>query len=64
MILEENTNFGANLYSGRDRFILASGKHVKLETTPDGEELLDAVVPEGKQWEVTVSVSVAEKDAA
>lgn len=45
---------------GSDAFTLAAGKHLKIETSPSGDELLDAEVPAGKTWSVTVSVHVVE----
>ena len=45
---------------GSDAVTLTAGKHLKIETSPSGEELLDAEVPAGKTWTVTVSVHVVE----
>ena len=42
---------------------LAAGKHFKIETSPAGQEILDAVCPRGKAWRVTVSVQVDEAPA-
>lgn len=41
---------------------LEVGQHIKIETTPDGTEILDAVVPPGKHWSVGLVVTVAETD--
>jgi len=45
---------------GSDQLTLTAGKTLKIETTPDGEEILSATVPAGKTWTVTVSVHVLE----
>ena len=48
----------------QDVLTVAAGKHLKIETSPAGVDVLDAVVPEGKQWNVTITVHVVETDAA
>jgi len=42
---------------------LAAGKSLKIETSPQGEEILDAEVPAGKAWYVEMSVLITETDA-
>jgi len=37
---------------------LAAGKRLKIETSPQGEELLDVQVPSGESWTVNLSVYV------
>ena len=49
--------------SGADTFVATAGQHLKVETTPQGVEILDAVVPEGKKWTVSVYVDLREEDA-
>lgn len=48
---------------GQATISLAAGKHLKIETSPGGEELLDAVVPSGKVWEADIAVYVKETNA-
>lgn len=48
---------------GYDDVSMSAGQHLKVETTPDGEELLDAVVPAGKVWTISVVVDIQETDA-
>jgi len=50
-------------YLGNGDFDIASGKHLKIETSPGGEEKLNAVVPEGKQWRVQINIRITETDA-
>ena len=45
---------------GSDGFIAAAGQHVRIETSPGGIEHLDAVVPVGKTWQVTINVHIQE----
>lgn len=42
---------------------VTAGKHLVIETSPDGGEILDAAVPAGKVWTATISVSIDETDA-
>lgn len=42
---------------------LAAGTHLKVETNPGGDELLDYEVPAGKVAAVRVTVYVVETDA-
>jgi len=63
MELTEHSNPAVVGRSGEGRFELVAGKRLKIETTPDGAEVLDAVVPSGKVWAVTISVAVIETDA-
>jgi len=49
--------------TGSDEFTLIAGKHLIIETSPAGVEVLDLVVPKGKVWDVSITVSYAETDA-
>jgi len=42
---------------------VSSGQALRIETSPGGREVLNAVVPEGKRWIVYVKVNVKEFDA-
>ena len=48
---------------GRKILVLTAGMHLKIETSPGGDEILDVVVPEGKAWKVNVTIAVYERDA-
>ena len=48
---------------GFDTFAVVAGKSLKIETTPDGDEILLAEVPAGKSWSVTIIVDITETDA-
>lgn len=50
-------------WTGKDgvgTFTVPAGKSLKIETSPKGETILDEVVPEGKTWQVTISISIVE----
>lgn len=51
------------LKRGEDNFVLPAGKTLKIETTPAGEEILQAEVPTGKKWAVSIIVNIVETDA-
>jgi len=48
------------ILSGGETFDLSEGKHLKIETSPEGEEYLDTIVPEGKKWVVSISLNIVE----
>ena len=48
---------------GRKILVLTAGMHLKIETSPGGAELLDAVVPEGKTWQVDINLVITDNDA-
>lgn len=48
---------------GDDTVVLAAGKHLKVETGPAGDELLDYTVPKGKAAECTIYVRIVETAA-
>lgn len=53
----------SNLYEGKLDFDVAAGNTLNIETSPAGEEVFSAEVPEGKKWEVSVSLNIIETDA-
>jgi hypothetical protein len=42
---------------------IAAGQTLKIETSPGGDDILEATVPEGKVWNTSISVQVNEEDA-
>lgn len=50
-------------YSGSGSVEATAGQHFKIETTPNGVEVLDVVVPEGKLWKVIkIDIAIEEVD--
>ena len=49
-----------SLKYGTARFSMAAGKSLKVETSPQGEDILDVTVPQGKLWEVSVDITIRE----
>jgi len=49
-------------YLGKGHFGVSGGKHLKIETTPGGEEILNEKVPSGKKWIVTISLAIVESE--
>jgi len=60
LALEEETLPARTTYQGSTSVSLAAGKNLKIETSPDGEELLNTNVPAGKSWLVSINVYVQE----
>jgi len=51
-------------YSARGSFSVPAGKKLKLETFPQGEDVLESdEVPAGKKWTVTGNFTIVETDA-
>lgn len=50
-------------YLGNKELVIPAGKHLRIETSPDGDEVLDAVVPAGKVWTVQIHMTITETDA-
>jgi len=48
---------------GEGNLVLTVGQRLSIETSPNGEELLNTEVPEGKVWSVYISVQINETDA-
>ena len=48
-------------YSGSESFTVAAGKALKIETSPQGQEILDFTLPNGDgNYRVTVKLSIQE----
>jgi len=47
-------------YAGSGKIVIPGGKKLVIETTPQGEEILSATVPEGKTWTVSISINIIE----
>ena len=37
---------------------VTAGQTLKIETTPDGEDVLEKVCPEGETWDVRISIEI------
>lgn len=63
MTLSEESRPARMSLTGTETVLAPAGKFVKIETAPDGVEILNAEVPAGKAWTVTVNVYIVETDA-
>ena len=64
MELRETIIVAATLRSGHDSDIdVVAGQSLKIETSPDGEDILDIECPVGKVWKARVIVEITETDA-
>lgn len=46
--------------TGRETVQIPGGKALKVETTPDGVEILNRTVPAGKTWSVQFNIEIIE----
>lgn len=37
---------------------VTAGQTLKIETTPDGEDILEEVCPEGEAWDVRIHIEI------
>lgn len=64
MLLTETTIQFSKTYHGHQSIDnLAAAKHIKIETLPSGDEILDAVVPTDKIWDAYILITIRERDA-
>ena len=49
--------------AGHEAVALTAGQSLKIETSPNGEDVLDIECPAGKAWSVQVDVTITETDA-
>jgi len=62
MNLTENSHPAYILMAGSEEVEIAAGKSLKIETSSQGEEILDVVCPTGKKWSARVIVEIVETD--
>jgi len=63
IVLNEQNVPSRKTYTGRGVYSATTGKSLKIETSPGGEDILDVEVPTGKVWEISISLSITESDA-
>ena len=62
MDINWNENPAAINGTGGASITVPAGKSLKIETSPNGTEVLDAECPAGKQWKVHISVFIEESN--
>jgi len=62
VLFDEGSNPATVTKTGESEGVLAAGKHLKIETSPGGDEILDYEVPAGKVATVKVSLFIVETD--
>jgi len=63
MELNWKTNPSVKSSTAQGTITIPAGKTLKIETSAQGEEILQEIVPAGKVWTVHISVFVEERDA-
>lgn len=62
MILDEQV-YPHSIKRGFESVMIEAGKALKVETSPNGEEILEVVCPPGKKWLARLEVTIKETDA-
>lgn len=60
MELVDTSQPAKTLRTGRETVVIPGGKNLKIETTPDGQEILNVAIPEGKTWTVQFNIEIFE----
>lgn len=60
MELVDKSQPAKTLKTGRQAVVIPGGKSLKIETTPDGKEILNVIVPAGKTWSAIIIVEIIE----
>lgn len=64
IVLEDHAHTAKLVKAGHDAAIeVSAGMHLRVETSPGGEDVLDAECPAGKAWVAKVTVEIIETDA-
>jgi hypothetical protein len=50
------------VHTGSDEFEISAGQSLKIETSPEGDEILNAECPAGKVWYASVRIDIKEKN--
>lgn len=58
--LNDTSITASKTYSGSGSYEVAAGKSLKIETSPNGDDILDVTVPDGKSWKVKIYVKITE----
>jgi len=62
MELIDGSVLARTVFFGSENVEVSAGKKFKIDTSPQGEEVLDVEVPAGKQWSVNVYVQIIETE--
>lgn len=63
MDIKWNTNPTVKNGTGSATVNVSAGQTLKIETSPDGIEVVEIVCPDGKKWSLHISVFVEESNA-
>ena len=63
MELNDISQVAQTIYFGHQNSInVTSGKNLKIETSPSGEDILNVEVPAGKNWDIEIWLQIVEND--
>jgi hypothetical protein len=60
IVLEETVYPSRTQLVGQDAFVLGGTQRLRIKILPDDVDILNVPVPNNKQWNVTVTVSIEE----
>jgi len=63
IVFEVGDNPATITLTGESNGPLTAGTSLKIETSPQGDDILNVEVPAGKVWQVRVQVFIVETDA-
>lgn len=63
IVLNEYDTAARVVKSGDDNIAVSAGQHLKIETTPGGEEVLNFEAPAGEDWTARIIVELTKADA-
>ncbi|HDY88896.1 MAG TPA: hypothetical protein ENH82_12390 [bacterium] len=63
LILNETDKPATVTLYGDGVYTVAAGKTLKIETFPGGTEILNVEVPQGKKWNVHLTINIDELNA-
>ena len=61
--LGENNHPARTVLHGSGVYTVEAGKTLKIETSPNGEDILEEEVPAGKVWSAHITINIDETDA-
>jgi len=60
MVLLDKSVPAQNSRMGRGTYTIPAGKALIIESSPNGLDILNEIVPAGKSWSVTVNIDIVE----
>jgi len=62
IILTKNSSIAKTLYRGHGSVVVPPGKTLRIETSPEGVEILAVDVPADEEWVVNLNINVTARE--